>query len=351
MALEVGLISPANIRKVAFGGIILASVELTVIRDNVIEDVGSEHRDQICGIFVLTAIGIEIESNRLRRNGQVAVAGEPLKLGHRGGIIIRFARPPAEPPSFQIGNATFSGEHQDGVPAASIHHNVVVARQGRALFLNGLGPMTVTDNQFTAHGSDFLALLGFLLSSFTGTPLTTGVTTGAASLPPGVSTFDLLLDALGGNAILIVNVGWSNELISRCSDLTLHPGPDQYPRRRHRGSSAATSSSTTTRSCSTRSTRSSRSASVRCCSSLRRRQHGRQPGRLHLAVDFVVVDTLAFGLSAMGNNRLKEGYFNAYLSADLWVVLNPRRTTSPPITSHFGMIQPSAVSGATTISG
>jgi hypothetical protein len=354
MQLEVGPISPANIRKVAFGGIILAGAELTIIRDNVIEDVGSEHRDQICGMFVLTAIGIEIESNRLRRNGQVAVAGEPLKLGHRGGIIIRFARPPVEPLSFQIGGATFSGERQDGVPAASIHHNVVVAREGRALFLNGLGPMTVTDNQFTAHGSDFLALLGFLISSFAGTSLATGPTTGAASLPPSVSTFDLLLDALGGHAILIFNVGWSNELYLQMLGLDSRfqvQGniQDDDTKWFIGGNVQFNDNQVVFDALDPVFTLSLCAVLLFTFDDIN--MVGNQID-CDLAVDFVVVDTLAFGLSVeMGNNRLKEGYFNAYLSAVTFGLFmnSTAHNVSTHCIKHLGFIQPSAFSGGTPV--
>ena len=360
MQLEVGPISPANIRKVAFGGIILAGAELVTIRDNVIENVGSEHRDQICGIFVLTAIGIEIESNRLRHNGQIAESGEPLKLGHRGGIIIRYARTPTEGLTFQIGDATFSGQRQDGVPAASIHHNVVVAREGRALFLNGLGPMTVTDNQFTAHGSDFLALLGFLISSFTGANLASGATTGAAALPPGVSTLDLLLDALGGNAILIFNVGWSNEVYLQMLGL------DSAVRNGIFGSAANANVKDDTRWFLGGNVQFNDNQVVfdaldpvftlsLCAVLLFTFDDVNMVGNqidCDLAVDFVVIDTLAFGLSVeMGNNRLKEGYFNAYLSAVTFGLFmnSTAHNVSTHCIKHFGLIQPSAVSGGASV--
>ena len=354
MQLEVGPISLANIRKVAFGGIVLAGVELAIIRDNVVEDVGSEHRDQICGIFVLTAIGIELESNRLRRNGQVAVAGEPLKLGHRGGIVIRFARPPVEPLTFQLAEVTFSGQRQDGVPAASIHRNVVIAREGRALFLNGLGPMTVTDNQFTAHGSDFLALLRFLISSVTGASTTTGVTTGASSLPSGVSTFDLLLDALGGNAILIFNVGWSNELYLQMLGFN------------SRVQIQAISTDDDTKWFADGNVQFNDNQVVfdaldpvftlsLCAVLLFTFDDVNMVGNqidCDLAVDFVVIDTLLFGLSAeVANNRFKEGYFNAYLSAlTFGLFMNSTAfNVSTHCIRHLGLIEPSAVAAGANV--
>ncbi len=352
MQLEVGPISPANIRKVAFGGMILAGAELATIRDNVIEDVGSGHRDQICGIFVLSAIGIEIESNRLRRNGRVADAREPLKLGHCGGIVIRFARPPVEPLTFQFVNAILSGQRQDGVPAASIHHNVVVAREGRALFLNGLGPMTVTDNQFTAHGSNFLALLGLLISSFTGAT-TTGMTTGAGLLSPSVATFDLLLDALGGNAILIFNVGWSNEIYLQMlgfdSRFQIQPAAADDTKWFVGGNVQFNDNQVVFDALDPVFTLSLCAVLLFTFDDVN--MVGNQVD-CDLAVDFVVIDTLLFGLSAeVGNNRFKEGYFNAYLSAlTFGVFMNATAfNVSTHCIEHLGKIEPTAVAGGTNV--
>ena len=352
MALEVAPISQANIRKVAFGGIILAGAELAIIRDNVIENVGSEHRDQICGIFVLTAIGLGIESNRLHRNGQIATEGQPLKLGHRGGIVIRFARPPVQPLSFNLLSVTFSGQRQEGVPAASIHHNVVVAREGRALFLNGIGPMSITDNQFAAHGSNFLALLAFLISSLTGGATTTSTTTGATGLSAGVTTLDLLLDALGGNAILVFNLGWSNELYFQILGLSgrLAGGALDDDTKWFVGGNVQFNDNQvdfdaldpvfTLSLCA-----------VLLFSFDDVNMNGNQID-CDLALDFVVIDTILFGISAeVTNNRFKEGYYNTFLSAyTIGLLMNSTaHNVGTHCIEHFGFIQPSATASGANV--
>jgi hypothetical protein len=352
MALEVGPILPESIRKVAFGGIILAGAELAVIRDNVIEEVGTEHRDQICGIYVLIAIGIGIESNRLRQNGQIATEGQPLKLGHRGGIIIRFARPPVQPLSFGLLGATFSGQRQEGVPAASIHHNTVVAREGRALFLNGVGPMSITDNQFTAHGSDFLALLTFLIASMTGGTLTTGTTTGATQLPANFTTLDLLLDALGANAILVFNVGWSNEwyfqmrgLSGRFAGGALAGNTKWFVG----GNVQFNDNQVVFDALDPVFTFSLCAILLFTFDDIN--MNGNQID-CDLAVDFVLIDTLVFGLSAeVTNNRFKEGYYNAFLSAfTIGLFMNSTAcNVGTHCIEHFGLIEPSAKAGSANV--
>ena len=351
MRLEVGPITPVNIYRVAFGGIILAEIELASLRDNIIEDVGTAHRDQICGIFALSAIGIAIEGCRLRRNGRVAEPEQPLKLGFRGGIILRFVMPPTEALSFSIGAADFSGRRQDGMPAAAIHGNVVVAREGRALYINGLGPMSITDNQFTAHGSDFLALLRTLIGAATGTSVTTGVTTGATALPPGVSTMDLLLDALGGNAILVFNLGWSNEIYLQILGASRPVGDaagDDDTRWFVGGNILFCDNQVVFDALNPVFTFSL------CAILLFSFDHvtmGDNQVDCDLALDFVLIDTIVLTLSTtVTNNRFKEGYYNAYLSA--YVIAFLMDATRLNVGTHciidWGLIRPSAVA---TVSG
>jgi hypothetical protein len=120
----------ADTFRVAFGGIVLADVEDARILDNRIEEIGSGHRDAVCGIFVLVAEAIAIEMNVIRRVGQVASAETPLKFGFRGGIIIRFALPTTEPITLRLTHGV-PGNRQDGMPAAVVRGNVVVARRRR----------------------------------------------------------------------------------------------------------------------------------------------------------------------------------------------------------------------------
>jgi hypothetical protein len=212
MRIEAAPIADADLLTTAFGGIVLSDVGLARIDDNLIEEIGIEFHDPICGIFALQAEGISITGNRLRRNGRVAETAAVSKAGMRGGIVLRFVRTPTEPLTLNFIGGAIHGQRQDGMPAAAIHGNVVVAREGRALQVIALGAVTVTDNQFTAHGSDFLALLRQLISAPLGAAVTTGLTGAAAGLAPGPNTLQLLLDSLGANAVLIFDVGWSNEV-------------------------------------------------------------------------------------------------------------------------------------------
>jgi hypothetical protein len=343
MKLEVGPISPENVRKVAFGGIILAAVELATLRNNRIEGVGSEHPDPICGLFVLSAIGIEIEGNCLRQNGQIATPGQPLKLGNLGGILIRFARPPTETLSLNVGNLNVTGQRQEGVSAASIHHNVVIAREGRALFLIGIGAMPITDNQFTAHGSDFLALLRLLISSMGGGQgLTTAAPSAATKLPPGVGTLDLLLDALGGNAILVFNAGWSNELYLQILgfDQLLDRGETKWF---IGGNVQFNDNQVVFDALDPVFTLSLCAVFLFTLDDVT--MNGNQID-CDLLIDFLLIDTFLFGLSAeVTNNRFKEGLFNAYLSAfTVGLFMNATAyNVGTHCIEHFGILEPRAV--------
>jgi hypothetical protein len=357
MRLEVGPISAANIRRVAFGGIILAEVEICRIRGNIVEGVGSTHRDSICGIFALSAEGIAIEGNRIRRNGRVAVEGQPLKLGHKGGIVIRLALAPTEPLSFGLFGEARTVHRQDGVPAAYIHGNVVVAREGRALFLMGIGPMVVTDNQFTAHGSDFLALLDVLIASIVGDiQLAPGGTLGGASqLPPGVSTLDLLLDALGGTAIFIFNLGWSNEIYFQMLGLVgitqnAFVQNAQDDARLFIGGNVLFNDNQVVYDAL------DPVISLSLCAvllfSFDSITMGDNQVDCDLAFDFVVVNTLALALSTqVTGNRFKEGIFNCFLSAiTVGILLN---ATGLNVGTHcivdVGLIKPRALPASANI--
>lgn len=141
---------PQNmINSMGYGGISLGDVEYLVIKDNVIENNGSDHLDPICGIFVLHGEGMEISRNRIVNNG--AKTDQPsnkAKPGRRGGISIVFAVPPVE--VTQIAGRLYP--RQNGIPAVKIHDNIVSQPLGQALILNALGPVSVLGNQFTSRG-------------------------------------------------------------------------------------------------------------------------------------------------------------------------------------------------------
>ncbi len=156
-----------------YGGIALADVEMLTIQHNVIEKNGvAREREPVCGIYVLHAEGAGISDNRILNNGQrVQQESSP---GPRAGVYIEYAIAPTT----DLGNGKLPIPRQNGVPAFTLHNNVVVQPLGRALALTALGPVSVTDNQLTSRG----------------------VVSNARSLVSGIST------------VSIVNLGLSDEL-------------------------------------------------------------------------------------------------------------------------------------------
>lgn len=218
MQLEVGTI-PFSLRDVVgFGGVTLADVEYLVMRQNLIANNGRSSLDPVCGVFVLHGAGIAIDGNRILHNGLPAADDDQRpRAGRRGGIVLAFARARAvEQLSVELLDNDFTGLRQDGVPAARVQDNVVVAFQGRALEILALGPVSVEGNQLTAKGSAFMRQV-----PVPGTTATTTNAFGSASqaakvpLKNRASTSNPLLaflDALGGSAVWIFNLGVSNEI-------------------------------------------------------------------------------------------------------------------------------------------
>ena len=178
--------------QMGYGGISLADVDYVVIRDNFIVDNGPSYTEPICGIFILHGEGVEISRNHILNNGAkqlsapgpvlgppppappggtVDVAGQAqeeddssglvllllqahakaqgVKLGRRGGINIVYAVTPVE--LFPFLGELVPG--QNGVPAVKIHDNVVSVPVGQAVSLVALGPVSVVGNQFTSRGT------------------------------------------------------------------------------------------------------------------------------------------------------------------------------------------------------
>ena len=137
----------------AFGGITLAAGAEIAIRDNRIFEVGTEHMTPIVGIFVLDGEAVAIQRNHARDNGRIADLESDIEIGWAGGIIVALARPAVD---FFAPFGDQVQARQDGAPALIVAENVVVAREGRALCVIGVGPMVIHGNQLTAHGSNTL---------------------------------------------------------------------------------------------------------------------------------------------------------------------------------------------------
>ena len=344
MRLEVGPISVANLYKVAFGGIILPDVEVARIERNVIEEVGTEARDAICGIFAVLATGIAIRENRLRHNGREAVADQPVKLGFRGGIILPFVITPTE----TLSSSFLNGERQDGMDAAVVHDNVVVSREGRALQIGGIGPLSITDNQLTAHGTSILALIQTYISLVTGHATTAGnFTRASSSLTPSSNVIGLLLDVLGGSAVLVIDLAFSNEIYLQMLGLdSVGDLPD--PARRELtyfvGGNVLFSDNQVTYDALDQIFAFSLCAVL--LFSLDTVTLTDNQIECDLLLSFVIINTLVVGFSTqVTGNRWTEGILNAYLSAfTLGIFMNSTAlNTATHCVLTAGAIEPAAV--------
>ncbi len=135
---------------VGYGGIALSDVGNLVVRDNFIKDNGANRREPVCGIFILHGRGIEISRNHILHNRRRdnKLSDEKVKVGARGGIFILYATDGVSHlRDGQIGFAPFP----NGIPALKLHENLVAVPVGRALTVNSIGNVSVTDNQFLSQ--------------------------------------------------------------------------------------------------------------------------------------------------------------------------------------------------------
>lgn len=133
-----------------YGGVALGDVLNLKIHDNDIAHNGSNPLDPICGIYVLHGEGVEICDNRIIDNGEKFSDDSGEKQGARSGIHIVYAITPTV--SLFPGDKNNRYPRQNGVPAVKIHNNIVTHPIGRALTINALGPVVVSDNQLTSRG-------------------------------------------------------------------------------------------------------------------------------------------------------------------------------------------------------
>lgn len=183
----------------ARGGVVLAHAELLVFEDNRISGCGSASDDPVCGFFCVMLEKARFEGNTIEGNGARAIAMEQqVRLGQRGGIVVRYAMPATLPLASVFGRdeATARFPIRVGTEALLIAGNRVSAPEGRALQLCGIGAMSITGNQLESQGATSLSWLASLVLSL--------VTTGTMQLPPGAIPIFLSnpLELLFGGAVV-----------------------------------------------------------------------------------------------------------------------------------------------------
>ncbi|HKI46774.1 MAG TPA: hypothetical protein VKA08_15705, partial [Balneolales bacterium] len=151
-----GLQMPAEIpaqltNEIAFGGIVLGDTVNARIQENRVEDNGKVTGKPVCGVYLRYGEQIEISGNTIIRNGLPLVTrDQTVQRGVRAGIMIRMGFKTAD-----LKNVlTSTVPSFDGVPAISIHDNVVEQPLGHALYGTAFGPVSVVNNQFTSLGAD-----------------------------------------------------------------------------------------------------------------------------------------------------------------------------------------------------
>jgi hypothetical protein len=319
MRLELANLAPELREVVAFGGISLASGAEITIRDNRIVEVGTGHSTPVVGIFVLDGEALAIERNHARDNGRIADLETDIEIGWAGGIIVSLARPAVDffaPIGDQV------QARQDGAPALIVADNVIVAREGRALCVIGVGPMVIHGNQLTAHGSNTLRRISIAGAIRGGFNLTTLAAIGLLSRRQTRNPLMAFLDIFGGAAVAVLNLGLSNEIYLQLlgfSGLGL-VDPQQPPdggfdddiRLLANGNVQFNDNQVVLDSLSPAVTLTLSSVLLLSLDDVSMQDNQCD---CDLLVDFVGIHALAFGWSVrMHGNRLKEGFFNAFLS-------------------------------------
>ncbi len=131
----------------ARGGIVLARTENASLVGNTIENCATDHDGAVCGIFVAAGIGLAIEDNTIRHNGEPQVRANIRRNGLRGGIYLLLAVQRLE-------NTLALRLDMTAPAAALIHRNRVSTVAARALTVVAIGPVQIHDNDFGVKGID-----------------------------------------------------------------------------------------------------------------------------------------------------------------------------------------------------
>lgn len=184
------------------GGISLGMAIDVTVRDNLIEDNGLEPARPACGVFVGYGEGVRVERNHIERNGGSAAPG-----ASAGGIVVRAAMGGAQAVQ------RFSTQSTDR-PALLAEGNIVHAPAGRALKALAQGPVLVTGNRLT--GANLSSLFANPLQAVLLLLLGMRSAREVLANPAEPDVLDLMLldaaiDALGGDAVSLVNLAMTEE--------------------------------------------------------------------------------------------------------------------------------------------
>ena len=182
------------------GGIALAVALDCVFRGNEILRNGSEFGGGTCGIGIVYGEDVRVADNRIEDNGvydpERAVTG-PNSGVHlsavKAGIGIKGA-------GMMAGGDT---------PALMMHGNVVSQPAGRALRALAMGPVMVNDNRLV--GGNRSRLFAELFQAATHLTYATGLRTSGSGFE--LDRVELVLDLLGGDAVNLVNLAISTDLV------------------------------------------------------------------------------------------------------------------------------------------
>ena len=327
----------------AWGGIALADIARTEIRENRITDNARRHDLPAVGIFALYAEDTEIVENTIANTGRRLdeIDGEGAGGGGwRGGIAITQVRPnPQDGMPADLDGPIRS----DGSSALVVHGNSVRAPQGRALLAFGIGPMQATDNRLvTQSGASngwILALFNlrqFGQFSLAGLVVNSLFVAVAEGQRPNSSAGHLILSMLGGDVVAMANMGVSNEIYLQnagISDMLI--GGDQElgfdtPGELKVGGDIMLKDNQIRLDGMDGLT--SMGISAVALASLDNVMVNDNQISLDLDADFMGVNLLALGWSVhASSNRLKEPLANCFVSALTWGLMN---TTSLNQASH-----------------
>lgn len=323
MRLPTTALSDAFLQIAAFGGVTLAVGSDIVIRENLIADLANDHPSPIVGVFALDVSAIEIQGNHIRDNGQIATLSSAIALGLAGGVMLTMVRP-----GFDLVASVFDQKQpqarQDGAAACVVENNTIVAREGRALTVIGVGPMMIHGNRLTAHGSNSLSRFPFVGAVAGAYNLNALAAIGLLNVRQLRNPLLALLDVLGGAAVAVLNLGLSNEVYLQLlgfSGLGLVDPPQQANdagfdddiKLLANGNVLFNDNQVTLDSVSSAVTLTLSSTFLLSLDDIAFENNQLD---CDMGLDFVAINTVAIGWSVRAQgNRFKEGLFNAFLSA------------------------------------